>query len=51
MMKDPITGVWDAVPPHCEVGNGYYWNALWGDYYCPNCGPQMQRLHTPKKVN
>jgi len=48
-MRDPVTGIWDPIPPHCAVGNGYYWNALWGDYYCPRCGPQKERLHVPKK--
>jgi len=50
-MRDPITKVWDAIPPHAMVGNAYYREALWGDYYCPHCGPQKERRHTHKKAN
>jgi hypothetical protein len=31
------------------VGNGYYYNSLWGDYYCVNCGDVKDRLLVPKK--
>jgi hypothetical protein len=48
-MKDPVTGVWDPIPPHCSVGNGYYYNSLWGDYYCVNCGDVKDRLLAPKR--
>ena len=48
-MRDPITKIWDPVPPHCAVGNAYYRESLWGDYYCPRCGRVKERLHVPKK--
>jgi hypothetical protein len=48
-MRDPVTGVWDAVPPHVSVGNAYYRESTWGDYYCPRCGAQKDRLLVPKK--
>ena len=49
IMRDPITKIWDAVPPHAMVGNAYHRESLWGDYYCPRCGRVKDRLHVPKK--
>jgi len=48
-MRDPVTGIWDPVPPHAMVGNAYYRESTWGDYYCPNCGRVKERRHAPKK--
>jgi len=48
-MRDPITKIWDPVPPHVSVGNAYYRESLWGDYYCPCCGRVKDRLLVPKK--
>jgi len=48
-MKDPVTGVWDPIPPHSSVGNGYYHGSVWGDYYCVHCGDVKDRLLVPKK--
>jgi predicted RNA-binding Zn-ribbon protein involved in translation (DUF1610 family) len=50
-MKDPVTGIWDAIPPHCSVGNGYYYGSVWGSYYCPHCGRVKERLPVPRKAN
>jgi hypothetical protein len=48
-MKDPVTGIWDPIPPHSSVGNGYYYGSVWGDYYCMRCGDVKDRLLVPKK--
>jgi len=52
VMKDPVTKTWAPEPPHSYLGNAYYREAVWGPYYCPNCGeveeasPVPLRKHT-----